>query len=124
TCALPIFSGIRRGAVGTRCEESGTCEGVIVRTGSTILIALALSVAGAPVQARDTQSQHAGSFSIGVGTFNMGHSHSSGGFGLEYRLESRSWSPRESGRFCLIPTSGFTGTSQVPFFSYPAFRPE
>ncbi|OLD65812.1 MAG: hypothetical protein AUI52_06170 [Acidobacteria bacterium 13_1_40CM_2_68_10] len=93
-----------------------------MRTGSTILIALALSVAGAPVQARDTQSQHAGSFSIGVGTFNMGHSHSSGGFGLEYRLESRTWRPRESGRFCLIPTFGITGTSKEAFFAYAGFR--
>src|SRR5436309_6090024 len=113
-----------RGAVHRRrlTTSAASDEGVIVRTGPTILIALALSVAGAPVQARDTQSQHAGSFSIGVGTFNMGHSHSSGGFGLEYRLESRSWRPRESGRFCLIPTFGITGTSKEAFFAYAGFR--
>jgi len=93
-----------------------------VRIGSIILIVLVLSVAGAPVRAGDAQSQHAGSFSIGVGTFNMGHSHSSGGVGLEYRLESRSWRPRESGRFSLIPTFGITGTSKEAFFAYAGFR--
>jgi len=94
----------------------------MLRTGPTILIALALSLAEAPVRATDTQSTHAGSFSVGVGTFNMGHAHSSGGFGLEYRLDSRSWRPRESARFSLIPTFGITGTSKEAFFAYAGFR--
>src|SRR3989442_13772977 len=52
----------------------------------------------------------------------MGHSHSSDGFGLEYRLDSRSWRPRQSGRFSLIPTFGITGTSKEAFFAYAGFR--
>jgi len=94
----------------------------MVRTGPAILIALALSVAAGPVRARDAKSQHAGSFSVSVGTFNMGHSHTSDGLGLEYRLNSRSWKPRESGRFSLIPTFGITGTSKEAFFAYAGFR--
>lgn len=87
-----------------------------------VLIALAISFAGTEVRAGDTQSQHAGSFSIGFGTFNMGHSHSSGGVGLEYRLESRPWRPGESGRLSLVPTFGITGTSKEAFFAYAGFR--
>ena len=94
----------------------------MARTGWIVLIALALSVAPDPVRARDTQAQHAGSFSVGVGTFNMGHSHPSDGLGLEYRLESRSWKPRASGRMALIPTFGITGTSKEAFFAYAGFR--
>ena len=93
-----------------------------MRIGRTILIALALSFAGIAVRAGDTRSPHAGSFSIGVGTFNMGHSHSSGGVGLEYRLESRPWKPGEQGRLSLIPTFGITGTSKEAFFAYAGFR--
>jgi lipid A 3-O-deacylase len=93
-----------------------------VRTRSIILVALALSVAAGPVWARDAQSRHAGSFSVGAGTFNMGHAHSSAGLGLEYRLDSRSWLPRESARFALIPTVGITGTSKDAFFAYAGVR--
>jgi len=94
----------------------------MVRFGPTILITLALSVAAGGVQARDTQSRHAGSLSVGVGAFNMGHAHPSDGFGLEYRLDSRPWTPRESGRFSLIPTFGITGTSREAFFAYTGLR--
>ncbi len=62
-----------------------------MRAGPTILIALALSAATGPVRARDTQSPHAGSLSVGVGTFNMRHANTSSGVGLEYRLDSRPW---------------------------------
>ena len=71
---------------------------------------------------RHSQPRHAGSFSVGVGAFNMGHSHRSDGFGLEYRLDSRAWRPRESGRFSLIPTFGLTGTSKEALFGYAGFR--
>jgi len=94
----------------------------MVRTGQAILIALALSAAAGPVRARDAQSRHAGSLSVGVGTFNMGHAHPSDGLGLEYRLESRSWRPRATGRFSLVPTFGITGTSKEAFFAYAGFR--
>ncbi|PYT14308.1 MAG: hypothetical protein DMF51_08810 [Acidobacteria bacterium] len=94
----------------------------MARTWRTILIALALSVATGAVGARDTQPRHAGSFSVGVGTFNMGHSRTSDGLGLEYRLDSRAWRPRQSGRFSLIPTFGITGTSKEAFFAYAGFR--
>ncbi len=93
-----------------------------MRAGPTILIALALSVATAPVRARDTQSPHAGSLSVGVGTFNMGHANTSSGVGLEYRLDSRPWRPRESGRFSLVPAFGITGTSRNALFGYVGFR--
>jgi len=94
----------------------------MARTGPTLVIALALSVAAGAAQARDTQSRHAGSLSVGVGAFNMGHSHPSDGFGLEYRLDSRAWTPGRSGRVSLVPALGITGSSKEAVFAYTGFR--
>jgi len=94
----------------------------MARTVRTLFIALVLSAAAGAVDARDTQSPHAGSFSVGIGAFNMGHPHRSDGFGLEYRLDSRARKPRESRRFSLVPTFGITGTSKEAFFGYAGLR--
>jgi lipid A 3-O-deacylase len=89
------------------------------RAGTILLITLALaSKAGA----EEGPSRHIGSVSVGVGTFNLGHSHASGGVGVEYRLDSKPWRPRAASRFSLIPTFGITGTSRSAFFLYAGLR--
>ena len=108
-----LARGVKREETAGGWADVG--EWIMVRMGPTILITLALSVAAGAAQARDTQARHGGSFSVGVGAFNMGHSHPSDGFGLEYRLDSRAWRPRESGRFSLIPTFGIRGTIATAF---------
>jgi len=92
-----------------------------MRARPIVLIALASLVAAGPIWAQDSQRSRAGSFNFGVGT-SMGHSKSSAGVGLEYRLDSRSWTPREGGRFSLIPVFGITGSSKDALFGYVGFR--
>ncbi len=92
-----------------------------MRARPIILIALAGLVAAGPVLAQDPPRARAGSFNFGVGT-SMGHSNSSAGVGLEYRLDSRPWKPREGRRFSLIPVLGITGSSRAALFGYAGFR--
>jgi len=91
------------------------------RASPIILIALAGLVAAGPIRAEDSPRARAGSFNLGVGT-SMGHSKSSAGVGLEYRLDSRSWTPREGGRFSLIPVFGIARSSKDAVFGYAGFR--
>ena len=85
-------------------------------------MALVLSVAAGPARAQDAKPRHAGSLVVGAGTFNTGHAHPSNGLGIEYRLDSRSWRPRESRRLSLIPAFGITGTSKDALFGYAGLR--
>jgi lipid A 3-O-deacylase len=96
-------------------------EGRVMRARPIILISLVLSIVAGPVRSEDVARQRAGSFSIGAGGFNMGHSHPSSGIGLEYRLDSRPFRPG-AGRFALVPAFGITGTSRDALFGYAGLR--
>lgn len=93
-----------------------------MRRGSMLSIALALSMLTGAASGQDVQPRHAGSWLVGAGPFNIGHSHPSGGVGLEYRLDSRPWRPRKSGRFSMAPAFGITGTSRDALFAYAGLR--
>jgi lipid A 3-O-deacylase len=87
-----------------------------------LFVTLALTLLPGTAGAEEGSSRHAGSLSVGVGTFNTGHTRPSTGVGLEYRLDSRAWRPRASSRFSLVPTFGVTGTSRNAFFVYAGLR--
>ena len=93
-----------------------------MRARTMILMALAGVVAAGSIRAQDLQRPRAGSINLGVGSFNMGHSKGSAGVGLEYRFDSRAWTPREGGRFSLIPVLGMTASSKNALFGYTGLR--
>ena len=92
-----------------------------MRARPIILITLAGLVAAGPIRAQDSQRSRAGSYNLGVAT-SIGHSKSSTGVELEYRLDSRAWTPRNGGRFSLIPVFGIAGSSKDAVFGYAGFR--
>jgi lipid A 3-O-deacylase len=93
-----------------------------MRARTIVVMILALAFAAGRVRAEDAPRPHAGSFSVGLGTFNTGHSRTSDGFGLEYRLTSRAWRPRETGAFSLYPAFGITGSSKDALLAYAGLR--
>ncbi len=91
-------------------------------TKAAVLSALVLTAASGAIGAQDPQRRHVGTLSVGAGSFNFGHTHPSGGVGLEYRLESRTWRPSASARFALVPAFGLVGTSKDAVFVYAGLR--
>jgi len=94
-----------------------------MRAKSTLWAAFLLIVtAGTALGQDSSRPRHAGSLSIGAGSFNFGHTHPSGGIGLEYRLDSKSWKPGANRIFALVPAFGLVGTSKDAVFAYAGLR--